>query len=253
MNIRAFLEAQKSKPEQVSQRTTSSGPTVKDLLINAILKRISPPVAQAAPQPIQRTGPGFAGEPMLQPYSGGQSTYKNLGDVVPQEGRKNAEVGVPAIEKALKDQGINSKQALAYALATTQHETANRFAPVNEGWYNDEKYGYAPGFTGRSEAKKRGYGGGENYYGRGYIQLTHKENYERIGKKIGVDLAKNPELANDPEVAAKVLAAYFKERGVDKAINAGDYLAARRLINPDNKGELISKTTQSYLERLGVK
>ena len=52
---------------------------------------------------------------------------------------------------------------------------------------------------------------GYKYRGRGLIGLTGKDNYAKFGKLIGVDLVKNPDLANDPEVAKKILVAYFKE------------------------------------------
>jgi predicted chitinase len=66
------------------------------------------------------------------------------------------------------------------------------------------------------------------YIGRGFIQLTGRENYEKVGKLIGVDLVNNPELANDPTIAAKIVPAFFKVGGkkpkdledVDKAISA---------------------------------
>jgi hypothetical protein len=49
------------------------------------------------------------------------------------------------------------------------------------------------------------------YRGRGYIQLTGKNNYEYFGKKLGIDLVKNPELANDPEIAAKIVPLFYAE------------------------------------------
>ena len=55
-------------------------------------------------------------------------------------------------------------------------------------------------------------GDGFKYRGRGFIQITGKENYDKIGKSIGVDLVNNPDLANDPEIAAKIIPAFFKLR-----------------------------------------
>lgn len=55
-------------------------------------------------------------------------------------------------------------------------------------------------------------GDGYKYRGRGFIQITGKENYDKVGKIIGVDLVNNPDLANDPEIAAKIVPAFFKLR-----------------------------------------
>jgi putative chitinase len=61
---------------------------------------------------------------------------------------------------------------------------------------------------------------GFKYRGRGLIQLTGKENYEKYGKLLGVDLVKNPDLANDPKIAKDIAVAYFneaKKRGTNLA------------------------------------
>lgn len=52
---------------------------------------------------------------------------------------------------------------------------------------------------------------GYKYRGRGLIQLTGKDNYAKFSQLVGVDLLKNPDLANDPEIAQKIAVAYFKE------------------------------------------
>lgn len=152
------------------------------------------------------------------------------------------------VAKALKEQGILDPNTLAYAMATMKHETAGSFQPVNEGYYNDEQYGYEPGFTGRSEARKRGYDGGEDYYGRGYIQLTGLGNYKTYGDALGIDLVNNPDLANDPETAAKIMALYMKQRGTASLATAGNFVDARGTINQDDKGQYIAGIAQQYLK-----
>jgi len=52
-------------------------------------------------------------------------------------------------------------------------------------------------------------GDGYKYRGRGYIQLTGKEAYEKLGKFIGVDLVGDPDKVNDPSIAAKIVPAFF--------------------------------------------
>jgi predicted chitinase len=60
-------------------------------------------------------------------------------------------------------------------------------------------------------------GDGWNYRGRGLIQITGKDNYKHYGDKIGVDLIKNPDLANDPDIALQIAVEYLKENSKDLA------------------------------------
>jgi hypothetical protein len=57
-------------------------------------------------------------------------------------------------------------------------------------------------------------GDGWKYRGRGFIQITGKSNYAAASKAIFGDdrLIKNPDMANDPAVAAEI-SAWFMKRG----------------------------------------
>lgn len=55
-------------------------------------------------------------------------------------------------------------------------------------------------------------GDGFRYRGRGYLQLTGRENYRLFGKRIGVDLEASPEQAEAPTTAWAIAAAYFTHR-----------------------------------------
>lgn len=55
-------------------------------------------------------------------------------------------------------------------------------------------------------------GDGSKYIGRGYVQLTGRSNYTRYGQLAGADLVNNPDLLADPEIGAKVVAYYMKDR-----------------------------------------
>ena len=78
-----------------------------------------------------------------------------------------------------------------------------------EAFFN-EVYGMKNNGLGNTEA-----GDGYKYRGRGFIQLTGRSNYQKIGDIIGEDLIGNPELMNDPGIAAKASAAYFKMVGAN--------------------------------------
>ena len=107
------------------------------------------------------------------------------------------------IIESLDKKQIATPRVIAYAMATAERETANTFKPI-------EEYG------GPQQAIALGYSGGERYYGRGYIQITHDYNYQKFGQEIGMGdkLVTNPELALEPKVASDILAEFFKENEV---------------------------------------
>ena len=180
---------------------------------------------------------GFTGQQSFKSPERGEQTLAL--SAVPKEAQPSAQKNIPLIEQALKDEGISDKKTLAYALATIEHETAGTFEPI-------EEYG------GRQQARKLGYGGGENYYGRGFIQLTHADNYRAIGQRIGMGdaLVKNPALALRPDISAKILAAFFKDRGVAKEASKGNFYAARGPVNGTDKAREIAQIAQRYLKAL---
>ena len=87
---------------------------------------------------------------------------------------------------------FKDRRCLAYILATTKAETGN-MVPKEE----------------------IGKGGGRHgeYYGRGYVQLTWKANYERATQELNkrnlvgrqVNLVGYPEQALEPDIAATVI------------------------------------------------
>ena len=52
-------------------------------------------------------------------------------------------------------------------------------------------------------------GDGWKYRGRGYIQITGKDAYAALSKAIKIDLVSNPDLLNDPVIAAKSIPWFF--------------------------------------------
>lgn len=158
---------------------------------------------------------------------------------VPDNAKDAARANLPYIADALKKENILNANVLAYALATIQHETASTFQPIDE-------------FTGRKNARRLGYEGGTDYYGRGFIQLTHLRNYQKMGRRIGMgdELVMHPELASRPDVAGKILAAYFKDFGIAKLASEGNFYDARSLINPDYNAESIAEMALSFVYAL---
>ncbi len=154
---------------------------------------------------------------------------------VPQKGQEAARRNIPIIAEALKNEGILDTNVLAYALATVEHETDETFEPIAE-------------IQGSVNARRFGYEGGENYFGRGFIQITHLRNYRRYSERVGLgdQLVKNPELASQPDIAAKILAAFFKDNNVANLASQGDFVDARTPINPDYNGYAIANIAMKY-------
>lgn len=74
-------------------------------------------------------------------------------------------------------------------------------------------------------------GDGFKYRGRGFIQLTGKENYMKAGAALGLDLINNPDLASQPANAAKIAWWYLKNRVSAAAAKAGDIKTVTKQIN----------------------
>ena len=76
-------------------------------------------------------------------------------------------------------------------------------------------------------------GDGYKYRGRGFIGITFKTNYKKYGEKLGIDLVGNPDLANDPKIAAK-LAVMMMLDGMKRNPGADPYTQVARSIGNSN-------------------
>lgn len=132
------------------------------------------------------------------------------------------------------DPASDDLRHLAYPLATTFHETGQRMAPI-------EEIGKGEGHNyGKQDPQTK-----QTYYGRGFVQLTHRDNYARATKELGLkgddDLEWHAERALDCAIAAdtmfhgmwdgwfrsgETLTRYFD-------VDADDPYGAREIINGD--------------------
>lgn len=151
---------------------------------------------------------------------------------------------VPLVTQALRAFGIYSGPMLLMALATIRAETAG-FEPISErkSRFNTEAGGepfalYGPGTRIGKNLGNTEPGDGARFKGRGFIQLTGRDNYRRIGEVVGVDLLGSPELANEPRVAARILAAFLEaqQARIYAALRAGDLAKARKIVNGGRHG-----------------
>jgi putative chitinase len=151
--------------------------------------------------------------------------------------------------------GLTDIRWLAYMLATSYHETAQTMQPI-------EEYGKGRGkpYGQKLRHDRKPYTFPDKlYYGRGDVQLTWYENYEAMGKLLGIPLLEQPELALKPDVSAKIMIegmtrgksnrGDFTGVSLENYFNAtkDDPVHARRIINGLDKANLIATYHNKFL------
>jgi hypothetical protein len=143
----------------------------------------------------------------------------------------------------------------AYALATAWHETNATMLPVREAYW-------------LSEAWRKKHLRYWPWYGRGYVQLTWEENYQRADDELDMDgsLTSNPDRALEPGIASDVMRLGMEEgwfagdkqgrhtlaRHLPKQGDATEaaFKAARRIINGTDKALMIARHALQFQKAL---
>jgi len=141
-----------------------------------------------------------------------------------QGGGKDALTKAVATEAA--KQGITNRNQLCYIMATIQHETAHTYKPIAE--FGGRHRHYTP------------------YFGRGYVQLTHKYNYEKYKSLLDQDFVSFPDEVMKPDVSLYIIIHGMKN-GTFTGKKLDDYTSgnkvnfreARRIVNGRDKATLI--------------
>ncbi|HNU48684.1 MAG TPA: hypothetical protein PKM40_07610 [Bacteroidia bacterium] len=177
-------------------------------------------------------------------YQNIKSELSPLHDYLVQKQVKGYEIILDAWEQ---DKQLTDHRWLAYMLATVYHETARTMQPIEEyGKGKGKAYGQPDRITGKT------------YYGRGYVQLTWKENYKKFEDRLGFPLVMQPELACNPNIACDILFdgmihGLFTGRKLSDYINSttlSDFVGARKIINGKDKARTIAKYAEKYLTAL---
>jgi hypothetical protein len=147
--------------------------------------------------------------------------------------------GIEALLDACAALQVADQRQVAYILATAFHETAKTMQPIAEyGKGKGRKYG-VPGRNG-----------GQVPYGRGFVQTTWDDNYERTDRELGINgrlIANYNLLLTDIDMAAKAAVrgmaeGWYTGKKLRDYFNAtaADYVNARRIINGTDKAQTIA-------------
>jgi predicted chitinase len=185
---------------------------------------------------------GYEVDQAAPPPSAGGLSVEVAAKLFPDAPVQNIQTYLPLVLRALNEQGLGDKTMILMALATIRVETAG-FAPISEyqSAYNTTPGGQPYGlYDFRADLGNQAEGDGDRYKGRGFIQLTGRNNYQIYSQKLGLGslLLDKPELANDPMIAARLLACFLKaqENTIRHALARGDYAAARQAVNGGTHG-----------------
>jgi len=181
----------------------------------------APVAAPAIAKKVQRSHPKLAAK-----------TQPNAGKVAPITNNRAEQL----LMNTARRSGITGTELAAF-MAQMAHESHDFKTMVEYGGSLDfRKYDpkYAPKkakILGNTKA-----GDGARYKGRGFIQITGRYNYGIASKAIGIDLVKNPKLAENPAIAAKIAVWYWKLRVQPNVTNFNDVEAVTKPINPGMRG-----------------
>ena len=161
---------------------------------------------------------------------------------------------MPLIIEQCKKSGLLRNQA-AYVLATVIHETAGTAKPIKEtvmAHHQDKNPSDAVVINRLNVAFAKGQLGSvktpywrDGWFGRGYVQITHKANYDKLG--VTKDTALQPAPAAKAMIDGMVKGLFTGKKLSDYiTLNTSGFVGARRIINGTDKAELIAGYAKEY-------
>lgn len=223
--------------------------SLKSFISGAMAKLSTPPESTMKPGEVDAQEAGEDGLDLVSP-----SLVHQM--FVPGTPLSNIKKHLPNVLAGLRAKGVGDRPMVLMALATIRAESEG-FAPISEfvSKYNTAKSPFDKYDKGTSIGKRLGNtvaGDGPRFRGRGFVQLTGRYNYDKVGDQIGVDLVGSPELANDSVTAGLILAQYLanKKDEIRTALNNNDLDKARRLVNGGTHG--LERFTDCYVKGLDL-
>jgi|688.fasta_scaffold68120_6 predicted chitinase len=142
------------------------------------------------------------------------------------------------LQRAAKAAGIKGIE-LAQFMAQTNHESWDFSRLKEKGMgkgYFAKKYDPKHSPKTAKILGNKNVGDGEKYHGRGFIQLTGRDNYRMAQTALNIPLLQQPELAERPDIAAKIAIWYWQTRVKPHINNFNDTKAVTQKINPAMRG-----------------
>lgn len=129
---------------------------------------------------------------------------------------------------------IDTPLRVAHFLAQCAHETM-QFRYLKELWGPTEAQ---KAYEGRADLGNCVAGDGFKFRGRGIFQCTGRDNYQRYGQRLGIDLACNPDLAAQPETSLRIACLYWADHNLNAYADADNALGVSNGINRGNPASI---------------
>lgn len=133
-----------------------------------------------------------------------------------------------ALNPAMTAGSITTSPRVAAFLAQILHESGS-FQFLRE-------LASGTAYEGRKDLGNTQPGDGVRYKGRGFIQLTGRANFRSAGSDLGLDLENNPDLAEQPDIAARLAVWFWNKKNLNAKADAGDFVGITRAINGGTRG-----------------
>lgn len=171
----------------------------------------------------------------------GPKTYAAILDYVCQ--KKLGSLGILLARGMAADfpkYGIVTPLRIAHFIAQSAHETGRykylsemgSGRDANRDGYDD----YLQKYDFRKDLGNNKVGMGPKYRGRGLFQLTGWFNYQKFGKRIGIDLVNKPEKAAEPEIAVLTACVFWSDRKLNDWADKNDVTTVTKKINGGSNG-----------------
>ena len=135
------------------------------------------------------------------------------------------------LERALADSRITDVGTISYMFGTIYAETESKnFSPSTIEVIGEQN-------------KDNGYVK-DGFFGRGWIQLTHKDKYEKVGRILEKELLKNPDLALEVNNAYEILFRGMSDGWIEVYRTSINGAVARKV--PIKLGDFVSSKEVNY-------
>lgn len=226
---------------------------------------VIPGVEEDEPQAPASPAPASPG-----PAAGVDFTAAQLKEIMPQATTENINKYLTPLNDGMPKFQIDRPLRAAHFIAQVAHESGSlrynkenlnysakalravfgKYFPTDE---LAEQYARQPEkIANRVYANRMGNGDeasgdGWKYRGRGLIQLTGHDNYQRCGQAIGLDLENDPDqVADDPSVSVSAVGWFWQTNNLNRLADADDIKGVTKRINGGYHG---LEDRMAFLER----